>query len=230
MHDGAVFADKIEFLEVCIYAALFAVMGLVYYRRSLASENLAWLYQLFSRLLLVVSAVSYAIVLLATIASLGWVWREIGATPVFNLTLLAYGAPVIVGLLVWWFGEPAVRRPGMVFAGAALFIYISIQVRHIWQTNVRFDVPASDGELYTYSAVWLVMAFAAILGGTWRLGQDCYRAGMLLLAIVIGKLFLIDMAGLEGLYRVASFMGLGLGLLGISYLHQRIQRQGVKLT
>ena len=29
---------------------------------------------------------------------------------------------------------------------------------------------------------------------------------------------------LEGLLRVASFMGLGLALLGISYLHQRIQQ------
>ncbi|MEO0974407.1 MAG: DUF2339 domain-containing protein [Pseudomonadota bacterium] len=41
----------------------------------------------------------------------------------------------------------------------------------------------------------------------------------------MGKLFLIDMAGLEGLYRVASFLGLGLSLLGVSYLHQRLGAQ-----
>jgi len=32
------------------------------------------------------------------------------------------------------------------------------------------------------------------------------------------------MSDLDGLLRVASFMGLGLSLLGLSYLHQSIQR------
>ena len=73
------------------------------------------------------------------------------------------------------------------------------------------------------SAVWLVMAIATILSGTWKLGIQCYRAGMILLALVIAKIFIVDMSDLEGLLRVASFMGLGLALLGISFLHQRIQ-------
>ena len=40
---------------------------------------------------------------------------------------------------------------------------------------------------------------------------------------VIAKIFLIDMSGLQGLWRVASFMGLGLSLLGLAWLHQRMQ-------
>jgi uncharacterized membrane protein len=31
------------------------------------------------------------------------------------------------------------------------------------------------------------------------------------------------MSGLQGLWRVASFMGLGLSLLGLAWLHQRMQ-------
>ncbi len=68
------------------------------------------------------------------------------------------------------------------------------------------------------------MAVLAILGGVWRFGQDSYRAGMLLLVIVIAKLFLVDMADLQGLLRVASFMGMGLALLAIAYLYQRLNR------
>ena len=41
-----------------------------------------------------------------------------------------------------------------------------------------------------------------------------------LLLMVVAKLFLVDMAGLEGLWRVASFMGLGLSLLALAYLYQ----------
>jgi uncharacterized membrane protein len=42
-----------------------------------------------------------------------------------------------------------------------------------------------------------------------------------LLLVVVAKLFLADMAGLEGLWRVASFMGLGLSLLALAYLYQK---------
>lgn len=52
--------------------------------------------------------------------------------------------------------------------------------------------------------------------------QNLYRAGMALLGVVIAKLFLVDMSGLEGLLRAASFMGLGLCLLALAWLHRRL--------
>jgi uncharacterized membrane protein len=110
-----------------------------------------------------------------------------------------------------------------VFSGIAAFLFVSAEIRHLWQGSIRMSLPASDGELYTYSAVWLLMAVGAILAGAWRFGLGCYRAGMILLGLVIAKLFLVDMSDLQGLLRVASFLGLGLCLLGISYLHHRIK-------
>ncbi|HEX9449132.1 MAG TPA: DUF2339 domain-containing protein, partial [Dongiaceae bacterium] len=44
-------------------------------------------------------------------------------------------------------------------------------------------------------------------------------AGVILL--VVFKVFLVDAAGLPGLYRVASFLGLGLCLITFGYLYQR---------
>jgi uncharacterized membrane protein len=70
--------------------------------------------------------------------------------------------------------------------------------------------------------VWLVLAVVAILYASRRQWQSAYKGGMALLMLVIAKLFLVDMAGLEGLLRVASFMGLGLSLLALAYLYQRI--------
>ena len=37
----------------------------------------------------------------------------------------------------------------------------------------------------------------------------------------VSKVFLVDAAGLPGLYRVASFLGLGLCLITFGYLYQR---------
>ncbi len=41
-------------------------------------------------------------------------------------------------------------------------------------------------------------------------------------ALTVSKVFLIDASDLTGLYRVASFLGLGLSLIGIGYLYQRL--------
>jgi uncharacterized membrane protein len=51
---------------------------------------------------------------------------------------------------------------------------------------------------------------------------------MALLGIVIGKIFLIDMAGLEGFWRVAAFMGLGLALLGLAWLYRKAQHVSIQ--
>jgi uncharacterized membrane protein len=83
-----------------------------------------------------------------------------------------------------------------------------------------------DGELYTYSVVWMLLAAGALTLGRWLSSRDIYRGGMVLLLVVVAKLFLIDMAGLTGLWRVASFMGLGLALLGLAWLHQRLGTVG----
>ena len=46
---------------------------------------------------------------------------------------------------------------------------------------------------------------------------------MALLGLVIAKIFLVDMAGLQGLWRVAAFMGLGLALLGLAWMYRKAQ-------
>jgi len=42
------------------------------------------------------------------------------------------------------------------------------------------------------------------------------------LGLIIAKIFLIDMAGLQGLWRVAALMGLGLTLLGLAWMYRNM--------
>jgi uncharacterized membrane protein len=46
-------------------------------------------------------------------------------------------------------------------------------------------------------------------------------ASLVLLLMTIAKVFLIDLGHLDGLYRVASMLGLALSLLLVSFLYQR---------
>ena len=46
-------------------------------------------------------------------------------------------------------------------------------------------------------------------------------ASLAVLMVTVAKVFLIDMSGLTGLLRVASFLGLGLTLIAIGRVYQR---------
>jgi uncharacterized membrane protein len=110
-------------------------------------------------------------------------------------------------------------------AGFGLFVFVSLEIRHLWHGALDRDLGTTSGEIYTYSAAWLVMAVATMLAATARGSRLGYQAGMALLLLVVAKIFLYDMSGLEGLLRVGSFFGLGLALLGLAWLYQRTSRQ-----
>ncbi len=46
-------------------------------------------------------------------------------------------------------------------------------------------------------------------------------AALGVIGLVCAKVFLIDMADLTGLWRVLSFLGLGLALIGLGAVHRR---------
>ena len=83
-----------------------------------------------------------------------------------------------------------------------------------------------EGELYTYSVIGMLYSIAAILWSTRNQSELLHKAGMILLGLVIGKIFLVDMAGLQGLWRVAAFLGLGLALLGLAWMYRRTSGSG----
>ncbi len=219
LYDGDVFAQRLELTEFAINTAVWSTLALVYYRRYLVGQFFAGWYLVASRILLAMSVASYLLVLLPL--NPAWGGGQVADTPFFNLLLLAFGYPVIVTLLLYHFYDPGYRRY-FAFAGcAAGFIFVNLEIRHLWQGSANISLPTGNGELYTYTVVWLLVAIAALLTGSLRLGKSVYQGGMALLLLVVAKIFLVDMADLEGLLRVTSFMGLGLSLLGLAYLYQR---------
>ena len=70
--------------------------------------------------------------------------------------------------------------------------------------------------------VWLAYG-AALLGLGMALGESRLRlAGLAIGALVAVKVFVFDMGALSGLYRAASFLGLGASLVGFAYLYRRL--------
>lgn len=222
LYGGNAFAAAFSFTEAVIDMWLFCGLGLVYYRKSLVAGNFSRWYKGYSQLLVFAALGIYARLLVALAESQPWVWESIGSRPLFNMLLPAFAGPALLAFVVSRYYLPGCRKFATLLAALASFVWVSLEVRHLWQGTIRMDLAPATGELYSYSAVWLLMAVAAILLGSWKHWRSCYQGGMAVLAVVIVKLFLVDMSGLEGLLRVASFMGMGLALLGIAYLHQKL--------
>lgn len=219
LHDGALFVHHYSFTEAALNTLIWGSLGLVYYYRSALAENTRALCLLASRLLLLAAVLNY-LLLLSWLNPAFNPQISLSSTPILNGLLLAYGAPVLVFVLAarWYLQEYRAGFWGL--AGIGSWIFVTLEVRHLWQSSLWIELPMQSGELYSYSLVWLLMAASAILTGSLRQWIRLYQAGMLLLLITIAKIFLIDMSDLTGLLRVASFMGLGLCLLGLAFAHQ----------
>jgi hypothetical protein len=61
-----------------------------------------------------------------------------------------------------------------------------------------------------------------LLAGFLLRSQPARLASAAVITLTVGKVFLYDMAGLTGIFRALSFIGLGLVLVGIGYLYQRL--------
>lgn len=142
-------------------------------------------------------------------------------------------ATALIGLVVlaWvaWAANRLAAREDDVFAGCAavaggtlvLFNLLTIlSVEHeigaLWNTsdNALQRSLAISGFLMLYGA-------ALLAAGFWRRSEFVRWQALVLLVFTIGKVFFYDVSGLSQGYRVASFLGLGALLMGISYAYQK---------
>jgi uncharacterized membrane protein len=219
LYDGEIFRREYGLVEAAINSFLWSGLGLAYYLRANAAQALKSIYLKAAKILLLMAAVNQVLVL--SLLNPLWANETVGATPIFNVISLAYGLPALMAYLVYRHYGTHHRKLSGALAAASALMFVSLHIRHLWQGAVGIELPTSDGELYSYSAAWLVIAIATIIYAGGHQRRDLYLAGMGLLLVVVAKLFLADMAGLEGLWRVASFMGLGLSLLALAYLYQK---------
>ena len=118
-------------------------------------------------------------------------------------------------------GWGALRPVAGALALLLAFVYLTLETKFVFQGHAMQIEALTLGENYAYSAVWLGFALALFVAGL-RLARQYIRyAGLGVMVLVVLKVFLWDMSSLEGLYRIASFVGLGLCLVGIGWLYQR---------
>jgi len=152
----------------------------------------------------------------------------VGRLPVLNLLGFAYALPAAMLFAMASLGSLRLDRDLRTLlkysAGPLLLVYITLETRRaFWGTDIGLSLKTqpSNAEFYTYSAVWIAFALFLLAVGILRRSGPLRYASLAVLMITVLKVFLFDMSDLTGLFRVASFLGLGLTLIGIGRVYQR---------
>lgn len=148
---------------------------------------------------------------------------------VFDTLMLAYLLPAMLSAFValrFTHLSPWFRILIGVAASGLAALYAGLEIRRFWQGDTITSYKGTtDGELYSYTVAMLLVSVGLLFFAFSKRSDLIRKAAMAGVGLTIAKVFLIDMSGLTGLMRVASFLGLGLSLSGLAWVNRRMTRQ-----
>jgi uncharacterized membrane protein len=156
--------------------------------------------------------------------------QPVAGGPVFNALIAAYLLPALLaGLLalVERRGQPLL--PSWISAVLGLLLitaYLGLEIRRIVHgPSLSFWHGFTQGEQWAYSVALLAIGIALLGVGLLRDLRYARLGSAVYLVAAVLKVFIADLAHLEGVMRALSFIGLGLVLIGIGLVYQRLLAQ-----
>ncbi len=143
----------------------------------------------------------------------------VGTSPVLDSLLPAYLLPAALAVIAM--RHPATATPtGLrpVLGGYAVLaglVWITSEIRHLFHTDMMSAAPVDDAELWAWSGAWLAYGACLMAIGIGLGARNLRLAALGIIGLTAAKVFLVDMSDLVGLWRVLSFLGLGLTLIGL---------------
>jgi uncharacterized membrane protein len=131
-------------------------------------------------------------------------------------------------------GSDEQRLVALLIAVANVLAIIALSAEAFGHYAVMLNAPGlgtSDADelrlaqQLSLSVIWTVYAGGMLMIGIWRRSRMLRVMALVLLGATIVKVFLIDLSSLEKLYRIISFIVLGVILLAVSFLYQRLRQR-----
>lgn len=100
--------------------------------------------------------------------------------------------------------------------------YFSRHIAELYQRNMYDATRQMEiARDFSFSAIWIVYGAVLMVAGFWKRSAFIRWQAMVLVAVTIGKVFLYDSRELQQVYRILSFITLGVMLMAISYAYHR---------
>jgi len=166
--------------------------------------------------------------------------------PVVNWLLYTYGVPALCCLAGTHLLRRAEQRRGAVpehdylahdrehpgpvvgLLGLLLvFWLINLEIADYYSLGryVDLDLSRHLARDLTRSFAWGLYALTLLGLGLWRVNRGLRIVSLGFLLLTVAKVFLYDLGQLTGLYRIMSFLALGVSLIVVSLLYQRFVRR-----
>ena len=141
----------------------------------------------------------------------------------------AAAAPLVLARLGWLDGE---SRKVTAATGALTLLYAAsvtvVSVVGSGGGEAVLDLDVRQQGQALVSALWGLVGVAALVAGLRRDVRELRVGALLLLFATAGKVFVFDLAALTSIYRVGSFVALGLLLLSGSFAYQRLRPRNLE--
>ncbi len=164
---------------------------------------------------------------LVLLANNPWTTNEDIVGPLLlNALLPAYALPALLVALAVARAPEARTPPGLAqvlaaYALAAGFAWVTLEVRRAFHPIDIGWAPIEEAEMYAYSGAWLLLGALLLAIGIRSGRKEIRLAALGVIALTTLKVFLFDMGALVGLWRVLSFLGLGLALIALGAIYRR---------
>jgi uncharacterized membrane protein len=153
-----------------------------------------------------------------------WAQQAVGSLPLLNLLLVAYAVPAAV---LWVAARTPVIQdaiPARLVSVAwmvLILLFAASMLRQLFHGSLLVEPGLTQAEDIARSILAILLAIGFLLWGIRRDDRDWRIGSLVLMLAAVGKVFLHDTAGLDGLIRIASFVALGFSLIGIGWLYSR---------
>ncbi len=186
------------------------------YRRT--EDPAAW----FGSLAFFAGAVLHAVIVEAPPGSL------ITGAPALHAAAIALAAIAVTAIQIGR-DDAELRRPAVALAAIMLLYLASVTIVTIFQPGpggapaTVLDLGVRQQGQVLLSVLWSAVGLTALIGGLRRKLDPLRLAGLALLLLTAAKVFVYDLSTLTSIYRVISFVALGLLLLAGAFAHQRMR-------
>lgn len=172
------------------------------------------------------------LVLLLGPGSNAYLYSDIRYWPLLNLRTVPYIFGIVTALFI---SRKLIVRDNLgelkylpiaasVVANIVAMTYLSLEVIGFyrgWGEQLGFDLNVNNAIQMTLSVIWTLYAIGLMTAGFIQKNRYLRLMSIIILAVTILKVFLFDLANLDTIYRIVSFIVLGGLLLVVSFLYQK---------